>query len=258
MHQAADQQWEYQDYCDAVQTEAARFAEVARGTDPALPVPTCPGWTMADLIKHHGTSQRRVEYVVRHRSQQPVWSKDVKTGLPENPADYPAWSAAGTKALVTTLRAADPGAPMWTNGADQHTRYWARRILFEAVVHTADAELALGHTPHIDPATAADGISELLTNMPCFPWIAERHQHLNRHGETLHLHATDHPGEWTITLHPGGFTWEHQHQPAAVTVQATASDLLLLSYRRLTPADLYTGLTGDEQLLTQWLESSAL
>lgn len=94
--------------------------------------------------------------------------------------------------------------------------------------------------------------------MPCYAWIAERHRQLNRHGETLHLHATGHHGEWTITLHPGGFSWEHQHQPATVTVQATASDLLLLLYGRLTPADLRFAVTGDDQLLAQWLESSAL
>jgi uncharacterized protein (TIGR03083 family) len=134
MHQAPGQRWEDEDYCDAAETEAGRFAEVIRGTDPALPVPTCPGWTMADLIKHHGTSQRRVAYVVRHRSQQPVWSKDVKTGLPDDPASYPAWFAAGTGSLVTTLRAADPYTPMWTNGADQHVRYWARRILFDTFI----------------------------------------------------------------------------------------------------------------------------
>jgi len=250
--------WEYRDYCDAVEIEVARFVDVVRGVDPAVAVPNCPGWTMAHLVKHHGTSQRRVKYVVRHRSQEPVWAKDVETGLPDDPTEYSAWFAAGAGPLVATLRAADPDAPMWTNGADQHVRYWARRILFEAVVHRADAELALGRRPHIGASTAVDGIDELLTNMPCFPWIAERQRELNRPGETLHLGATEYHGEWMITLHRGGFTWKHEHGPATVAVRGTAGDLLLLSYGRLAPADPRFAITGDDQLLTQWLESSAL
>jgi uncharacterized protein (TIGR03083 family) len=248
----------YQAYCDAVGVEAARFAEVVTGVDPATAVPTCPGWTMADLIAHHGRSQRRVEHVVRHRSQQPVWSKDVPAGLPDATTGYPAWFAEGVAPLIATLRSADPVIPMWTNGADRHTRYWARRILYEAVVHRADAELAVGRTPVIDTLTAVDGIDELLTNLPCFSWVAERQRGLGRDGDTLHLRSTDIDAGWVITLGRDGFDWHRGGAAAVATAAGTAGDLLLLVYGRFKPADDRLTVSGDQQLLTGWLTKSAL
>ncbi len=250
--------WSHRHYCDAVEAEAVRFATIVAGTDPASPVPSCPGWTIADLVKHHGTSQRRVEYVVRQRSQQPVWSKDVETGIPDDPADYPAWLAAGIGPLVATLRAADPDTPMWTNGVDQHASYWARRILYEAVVHRADAELALGRKPYVDADTAANGIDEFLMNLLCFSWVAERIRMLHRDGQTLHLHATDSVGGWAIHLQCGAFTWERGHRQGTVAVQGSTSDLLLLICGRLSASGGNFAVFGDDGLLTVWLENSAL
>jgi len=258
MSEQSASQWDHERYCTAVEAEGASFAELVKDADPAIGVPSCPGWTLADLIKHHGSSQRRAEYVVRHLSQQPVLSKDCRTDLPDDQAGYPAWFAAGSGPLVATLRAADPEAPMWTNGADRHVRYWARRILYEAVVHRADAELALGRQPHIEAATGRDGIDEFLTNMPCFPWIAERHREFGRDGHTLHFHATNHDGEWMITLGRGAFTWEHHHGPATVTAAGSAGDLLLLVYGRLAPGDDRFAVAGEARLLSQWLAKSAL
>jgi uncharacterized protein (TIGR03083 family) len=252
--------WTYDDRCEAVEREAALFAEVVADADPALDVPTCPGWTIADLIEHHGRSQRRVELVVRTLAQQPVWSKDVPSGLPGDPAAYAAWFTAGVPALVATLRAADPDAPLWTNGVDQHVPYWARRILFEAVVHRADAEVALGRKPAIDIRTAADGVDELLTNLPCFAWVAERQRDLGRDGDTLLLEATDSVAQWTITLTPDGYSWTPSvpAEPATATARATTGDLLLLAYGRLKPADARIDVAGDDELLALWLDRSAL
>jgi uncharacterized protein (TIGR03083 family) len=248
-------EWKYQDYCDAVEVEMTRFVDTVRDVDPAMAVPTCPGWTIGDLIKHHGSSQRRARHVVRHSSQEPVLSQDCQADLPGDPADYPAWFAAGIQPLMATLRSADPDTPVWTNGADSRARYWARRILYEAVVHRADAELALGREPRIQSRLAADGIEEFLTNIQCFPCAAERLRELDADGETLHFHSTDYQGEWIITLNGGTFSWERGHQRATVAVRGTASDLLLLIYGRL-PASRFT-VMGDDLLLAQWLSKSA-
>jgi len=213
---------------------------------------------MADLIKHHGSSHRRVEHVVRQRSQEPVWSKDCRADLPNDPARYSSWFAAGAGELVTTLRAADPDAPLWTNGTDQHARYWVRRILGEAVVHRADAELALARVPAIRARVAVEGIDEFLTNVPGFPWVAERLRELGRDGQTLHFHANDHDGEWMLTLRRPGFTWVRGHGTATVTAEGAAGDLLLVIYGRLPVAGDRFAVTGDDQLLTDWLAKCAL
>jgi uncharacterized protein (TIGR03083 family) len=249
--------WEHQRYCAAVEAEVARFVELVEHADPATPVPSCPGWTMADLVKHHGTTHRWVEHVVRHRQKERIRSREVRLDLPDDVASYPEWLAEGAASLVATLRATDPDTSMWTVGADQHARFWARRVLYEAVVHRADAELALGREPAIDPETAVDGIDEFLTNLPFFEWIADGVRDLGRHSDTLHLHATDCDGEWMITLRPDGVTWGHGHGKGTVAVRATASDLLLLTYGRLRPADGRYVVFGDQQLLDHWLKACA-
>lgn len=46
--------------------------------------------------------------------------------------------------------------------------------------------------------------------------------------------------------------WERSDGPAAVTVTAPPTELLLLLYRRRTPADV--AVTGDAALLDLWWE----
>lgn len=239
---------DYAVWCAELERQANGFVEVVVGADPGIPIPTCPGWTMADLVRHHGTSQRRVEYVVRHLSAEPVWARDVATDVP---ADYAAWFAAGVPPLLATLRAADPEAEVWTNGRDRHVRYWARRILFEAVVHRADASLAVGLVPPIEDSVGVDGVDELLTNLPCFPWVAERQRALDP-ARVLRFEAAS--GEaWTINA--VGDTVESE--PAAI-VRAAAGDLLLLVYGRIGLEDDRVNVFGDRGFLAEWLAASAL
>jgi hypothetical protein len=94
--------------------------------------------------------------------------------------------------------------------------------------------------------------------MPSFPWIVERQRELDRDGETLHFHATDHDGEWMITLRRGGVTREHDHGLPPSWSRVTAGDLLILVLGRLVPAEDPFAVTGNDQLLTQWLKKSAL
>jgi uncharacterized protein (TIGR03083 family) len=239
---------DYEARCAELERQAKGFVEVVAGADPGTPIPTCPGWTMGDLVRHHGTSQRRVEYVVRHLSADPVWAKDVASDVP---SDYATWFAAGVPPLLATLRAADPEAEVWTNGRDPHVRYWARRILFEAVVHRADAELAVGLVPQIEDSVGVDGVDELLTNLPCFAWVAERQRALDP-ARVLRLEAAS--GEaWMINSAVDVV----EDEPAAI-VRAAAGDLLLLVYGRIGLEDDRITVSGDRRFLAEWLAASAL
>jgi MDMPI C-terminal domain len=144
-------------------------------------------------------------------------------------------------------------------------RYWARRILYEAVVHRADAEFALGLDPVIDARTGADGVDEFLANLLDFPWVVDQQRELDRDGQTVHLHATDHDADWLITLDRDGFTWRRatggtavSAEGAAVSAEGAAGDLLLLVYGRVKPTDNRFRVIGDSRLLAGWLEKSAL
>ena len=249
--------WDHRRYCDAAEAEIARFIEVAGGADPDLPVPTTPGWTIADLMRHHGTTHRWMAYLVRNRAQARVWSRDVPIDVPADPSGYPAWLREGAARLMRTLRSVPPDAPMWTIGLDQHARFWPRRVLFEAVVHRADAELALGRVPRVDPAVAADGVDELLAILPCYDDIAARIADLCGDGRSLHL--CDGGTGWTVSLRDDGFTWCRAAgaDGASVTVEADPTRLLLLAYGRVALTDPGLQVAGDRVLLGDWLTATA-
>jgi len=249
--------WEYEKYCAAVESEVARFVEVVTEADPATPVPTCPGWSITKLVKHHGITHRWIEHVVRNRSQDVVRPSQVDAQLPDDDADFPGWLADGATSLLVTLRATDSDTPVWAWGADRHVRFWARRVYYEAVIHGADADLALGQIPEINIETAADGIEEFLTNLPHAVWLTGGLRELGRAGDTLHFHATDSDGEWMVTLYPDGPRWERGHGKGTVAVRGPVDDLLLLTYGRRWPDEERFTVFGDQELLVNWLTKTA-
>lgn len=253
--------------CDAIEDHVGRFVAAVRAADPATPVPTCPGWTLADLTRHVGAVHRWAEHLVRTRSATRVLAGDLPLDLPEDPAAYPDWLEAAADSCLKTLQDAAPDDRIWSPGADAHVRYYPRHLLFELVVHLADAELALGGAAgRIEPGTAADGIDCFLTNAPYIPWIAEPLAQLDRDGAVLRLAATDTGAAWSVTLGAGGFAWQRQaagdataaDDTATATVRGTAADLLLLVHRRYGAEDPRLTVSGDRTLLDAWLAATAL
>jgi uncharacterized protein (TIGR03083 family) len=243
--------------CDRTGAEIAAMAALAGQADPALPVPTCPQWSVARLIKHTGIVHRWATHIVSTRSSTRVDHRDVEAGLPAAESGYADWLAAGAAPLVAALRSAGPDAAVWAWGAEQRSGWWARRMLHETTVHRADTEFALGLVPDIDPVVAADGIDEFLANLP----TARRpSQHLASlpAGESLHLHATDSDGEWLIRFADGTVTWSRGHEKATAAVRGPVALLLLFSYGRIAGADPRLSVFGDSWLPGVWQEKMAL
>ncbi|MCW2899069.1 MAG: hypothetical protein JWO67_1334 [Streptosporangiaceae bacterium] len=252
-----DIQWDHDRFCTATEAEIARFVGLVEEADPATPVPTCPGWTVAALAEHHGATHRWVQHILSSGARERVSARDLDLRLPGDEAGYAAWVADGARRLVATMRRTDPRALLWTWAGDRHVDWWSRRMLHEALVHRADAEIALGRTPHLDAVLAVDGIEEFLSNVAQARRVTDRMPSVGADGETVHLHATDVPGEWTVTLHPDGFTWEPGHAKGTVGVRAGASDLLLLVYGRASRAEARFEVFGDGDLLDRWLRAAA-
>ena len=250
--------WDHARHCLALAAEVGRHVEAVTGADLARPVPSCPGWDVAELVRHIGTVHRWAERMVRDGATERLAPGRLDLGLPPDANGLPGWLGVGGEALVATLGEADPDATMWVWGADPHVRFWSRRMLHETTVHRADAELAFDRDPAIDGDTAADGIDELLDNLPCAAYFAPKVTALRGDGESMQLEATDAEVGWLVRLEPDGFTWTRERADASVSVHGPVADLLLLLYRRVPVADARFACAGDIAVFTRWLKSSAL
>lgn len=250
--------WKPAVYAEAAGAEIARMADTVRGVDPATRVPTCPDWSLAELVRHTGTVHRWATRMVRDRVTERLEPRTLDLGLPDDQAAYADWLASGAEELVATFVAADPDASMWAWGADQHVRFWPRRMLHETTVHRADVEIAAGLQPQIDPSTAADGIEELLENLPTAEYFRPRVAELRGNDESIGLRSTDSSESWLIRLLPNEFRWERGGTTATVGVAAGTADLMLLLYARRPRTDARIEVVGDARVLARWLECSAL
>ncbi|WP_236652041.1 maleylpyruvate isomerase family mycothiol-dependent enzyme [Streptacidiphilus neutrinimicus] len=153
---------------------SALTAPTAGGSDGApldvpldAKVPSCPEWTLRDLAVHLGMVHR-------------FWAATVAAGpadapLPEEDflapegldADALAiWSRSSTDELLSALRTAGPGGECWTWWGASDTAQTAgavgRHQVAEALVHTYDAQLAVGRPEPLPAEEAVDAIDEFL------------------------------------------------------------------------------------------------
>ncbi|MFE9403326.1 maleylpyruvate isomerase family mycothiol-dependent enzyme [Streptomyces sp. NPDC006530] len=249
-------------HCDAVSAETARFVAVVEGADLATPVPSCPGWSLVDLIRHTGSVQRMFSWLLRERVQERPLSRDAALELPTADDGYPAWLTSSSQVARQAFADTEPDAPMWVWGADPHARFWMRRMLFETLMHRVDAELAVGLRPEIDPALAVDGVDEFLVNLPFAAPFAPKTAHLRGQDETIRFRCTDRAGDWLVRLRPDGFGLDPYiadgsgTAAADATVEGAAADLLLLMYGRLDRSADAFDTSGDEDLLKRWADNS--
>jgi uncharacterized protein (TIGR03083 family) len=219
---------------DALVEQGRLLAEVTRVADPTIGVPTCPGWTVRQLVSHVGRGDRWAAEIVR--TAGPVDTRSVADGrAPDDPAQTADWLRGGAELLIAAA-AADPDKPVWTFLGPRPAAWWVRRRLHESTVHRADAALALGTPYEIEPELAADGIAEFLDLLVARP----KDTPALVPGTTLHLHATDADlgpsGEWLLRAGDPAFSWENGHQKADTAVRGSARDLLLGVTRRI-PGD---------------------
>jgi uncharacterized protein (TIGR03083 family) len=232
-----------------------QFAALLEDADPRTPVPTTPGWTLTELARHVGFSFRWMTTIVATRATGPVRGRDTRgRPAPDDPAELPSWLREGGTELLDAVRSGGPSTPMWTwAGGPQPAQWWLQRMLYELIVHVADAALTLGKPVTVDPELAAAGIEEWLTIVP-FVHPDDLPDALPP-GRSMHLHALD-GGEWLLRGTPDGFTWERGHTKANVAVRGTAGALYLLLNRRLSPDAADLEIHGDRPTLDTWLATT--
>lgn len=82
------------------------------------------------------------------------------------------------------------------------------------------------------------------------------HGRLAEGGEAVLLRATDSIDHWLVRVADGRLAFDREPGPADVTAAAPLSDLLLLLWRRVTPADVDG--EGDREALERFLARADL
>ncbi len=239
----------------------ATLAGLVDGADLTRPVPTCPEWTLRQLITHVGRAHRWATAIVAARSTEFIPFRQAPGGkLPDDQREHPGWLRAGADGLVEAVRAAGD-EPVWTHLGVRPAGYWARRMAHETAVHRADAQITLSQRPEIDPLTAADGIGEGLGFLAEPGPQGESPPLPELDGRVLHVHATDDGldgcGEWMIRPGPDGIAVTSGHGKGDVAVRGPASALLLVLMRRLPPTDPAVETLGNPALLAVLLAATA-
>lgn len=243
------------DHIDALRREGELLAHAAERAGEHTSVPTCPGWTTGDLVRHTGTVHRWATRIVAGSLPGPVREDPMPTA-PAGAGLLP-WYRDGHDALLRTLEAAGPALDCWTflPGPSTPLAFWARRQAHETAVHRVDAESARdGGLSSVDVAFAADGIDELLTGFHARPRSRVR----TEHPRTLRLRPTDTDAVWTVRLarDTPPRTERSADGPADCELGGPAQTLYLLLWNRL-PLDAAT-VAGDRALADLWSRTSGI
>lgn len=145
-------------YLELIDADSARLLSVARDLDAA--VPTCPGWTVRDLVEHVAVVYQHKIACTQLQREPDDWPPPVPAGDPRE------WLQKSRVELLELLLDRGPAAPSHTWWPpDQTVGFWYRRMAQETAVHRVDAESAVGEVTPVAADLAVDGIDEALMIM---------------------------------------------------------------------------------------------
>jgi len=151
------------DFLHFLSTESARISDCARNGDLQSVVPSCPGWTLGDLVWHLAEVQNFWATIAGDLLLDPA-----SVVAPVRPADddLVALFDETSARLVEAVTRHPAEARCWTwDDAGWSIGWVRRRQAHEALIHRVDAELAIGNVTEVDDFLAADGVNELLLTL---------------------------------------------------------------------------------------------
>jgi len=199
-------------------------------------VPSCPDWTVGELVRHLGAFYLRIR---RHAGVTPAAEPWPAIAVPD---DAP---AAGDEAVLTWFREQLTGAEKHLESLDPDTptynwapqarvaSFWHRRAAHETAVHRWDAQLAIRLPEPIETKLAGDTVAEALDTF----LAAGRHRTGPPAFGLVQLTATDLGVHWFVRLRGTGVSLLDtdrldEEQPRAGAT-GTASDLALALWGRV-------------------------
>ncbi|WP_241665872.1 maleylpyruvate isomerase N-terminal domain-containing protein [Prescottella subtropica] len=243
---------------DALREQGEMLAET-----PALAlaeaVPTVPGWTVEDVVRHTAEVHRWVLTVLAapvdaHLSRIPLGDT-----VPHGPDCLDAYRD-DLDDLVDAFTNRDLAQPVRTLSGTGTVAWWLRRQTHEVSVHridVADTMKALGgpSVPALDATVAADGVDEWAHVF--LPRLARAGRFPTLDGRSIHLHGTDTGhAEWHLVFAPDDVAVTREHRKGDVALRGRAQDLLLAVWRRRPLSRLET--IGDVAIAETMLGAAAL
>ena len=233
-------------FLECLDRDYHRMHDVASGLEPSAPVPSCPDWTVKDLVEHTARVYlHKVKATELGREDMADWPPDL-SGF-----DTPIAAFEDAYAQLTNMfDTHDPSdhSGTWYDG-DQTVGFWIRRMAQETVIHRRDAELAAGDPTPADPELAIDGIAELLDIFVAYPthkWNEECQPVLEpANGETLLVDAAGTRWLAEITLAGVEVSRPGHVPPATVRVSGSPSAVLFWLWNRWDESDGAVDVSGD-------------
>ena len=226
---------------------AAFRAAVAAAPGLEAPVPTCPEWTLLELVEHVGQGHRRwAATVADGPADAPPADEACTDAAPREREALLAWSAGSTDQLLAALRASGPDRGCWTwwggSQSPQTCGAVARHQLQQVAVYTYDAQVTAGAPEPLPGETALDGVDKFLFTCCAGPYAWPYEPCV------VGYDAVEGPS-WHLALSGDGVRAGRAATPgtpADATLRATASDLVLALYGRIRVDSLQ--LDGDGRL----------
>ena len=151
----------------ALEASGARLGDYAAEAGLEAPVPTCPEWTVRELVAHQAMVHR---WATAHiRGDDPDQSP-TQTQILESVTDLVPYYREGLAGVVAALGDAPPGLEAMTflKDAPPPREFWARRQAHETTIHMVDVQAALlgacstSGEAALEVSLATDGLDELL------------------------------------------------------------------------------------------------
>ncbi|MDA2895226.1 maleylpyruvate isomerase family mycothiol-dependent enzyme [Mycolicibacterium sp. BiH015] len=247
-------------HCNEIEAQADLFADHLDGADLMTPVPSCPGWTIAQLACHVEAGLRWAREIVETRAESPPSDTELRDLSGHGGEDAAALAAAlraSATGLAGALREAGPAEQVWCPVPGGGSAFFARRFAHETAVHRADAALALDIDYTLPNFLAVDGVQEWL-ELGCMPFHFEVHpwmRELLGPGRTIGLHTTDTNDDWLLDFTGDTLAWRRGPEQTAAELRGPVTDVLLVLYRRRPVSTVQ--IRGDAELVDFWLERVA-
>ncbi|MEO5898847.1 MAG: maleylpyruvate isomerase family mycothiol-dependent enzyme [Ilumatobacteraceae bacterium] len=224
-------------YLQLLGADIEAFASAVDSGPLDAAVPWCGQWRLADLAVHLGGVHRWAAGAMLHGNPAGASAEAEADPAPVDASGLGAWLRAGGQRLLGVLGNLDLEGPTWHPfPVAKVGAVWPRRQAQETSVHRWDAERAIGLTPTIDPALAADGIDEYFA--VALPRLMRR-EGVDAPAAVLLVETTDTGDRWLVAARDGTIVALDDGEPV-MRLSGNAADVLLALWRRPVPASAVT------------------